>query len=320
MSPVFPGLHLAHKPRGATSSSLVAGLRERAAAGGEPGLALCHGGALDPFAEGLLLLLAGPATRLMEDLHPIPKTYEALLAWGQETDSGDLHGAVVAEGPPPQPGSERALESVLLRFSGWTLQVPPATSNKRVGGERAWAKAHRGEWVELPPSPVFLHEARFLSHDLPRTSRLLLTVRGGYYVRSLARDLARALGSRAHLAALRRTAIGPFLDPGPSREEHVPGARMLPWLAARALTSEEAKRVELGRPIERGQLAPPTFPLPAGFAGPGKGPPQELISVLPKQAKVEPAPIAGLCEGALRVLLRERGASLVLRTDLGGGF
>ena len=196
-----PGLLLAHKPRGETSSSLVQALRARATSEGAGALALCHGGALDPFAEGRLLLLAGPVTRLMEDLHPVPKCYEAELVWGAETDTCDLHGKVVAEGTAPAPGPEtsRRLEAALAPFHGWHLQAPPATSNKRVDGERAWQRAHRGEEVVLAGLPVFLHQARWLSHDLPRASRLSLSVRGGFYVRSLARDLGRALGTRAHL-------------------------------------------------------------------------------------------------------------------------
>jgi tRNA pseudouridine55 synthase len=312
-----PGLLLAHKPRGGTSSSLVQALRERAVAEGDGPLALCHGGALDPFAEGLLLLLAGPVTRLMEDLHPIPKQYEAEVVWGAETDTCDLHGKVVAEGPAPAPGpeSEARLAAALGAFRGWHLQVPPATSNKRVDGERAWQRAHRGEEVVLQPVPVFLHEAQWLSHDLPRASRLSLTVRGGFYVRSLARDLGRALGARAHLGALTRTAIGPWRDPGPGREEWVRGEGLLPWLPNRLLTEEEAQRVELKRPIPRSVLGAPSWPLPEGFAGPGATPPAALGSVL----HPEPPPIRGLCGDRLRVLLRERGDHLVLRTDLGGG-
>lgn len=317
-----PGLLLAHKPRGVTSSSLVRALRARAASGDQPGLALCHGGALDPFAEGLLLLLAGPATRLMEDLHPVPKSYEVELLWGRETDTGDLLGQTAFEGTPPAPGaeSEARLAAALAPFRGWHLQVPPATSNKRVDGERAYARAHRGEVVTLAPVPVFLHEARWLSHDLPRASRLSLVVRGGFYVRALARDLGRTLGARAHLGALSRTAIGPWNDPGPGHEQWVRGAALLPWLPSRTLTEEEAQRVELKRAIPRGVLEAPAWPLPEGFAGPGALPPPELLSVLQGERKGSPAPIRGLCGGALRVLLRERGADLVLHTDLGGGL
>src|SRR4051794_37648920 len=169
VSAMNPGIYLVHKPVGQTSFALVqAFMDDRRKAGIRPDkLPVCHGGALDPFAEGLVLLLAGDATRLMHLLHPIPKTYLATVRWGVETDNGDPRGRPTAEGDPSRL-SPQALDAALKPFLGWRDQVPPATSNKRVGGERAYVRAHRGEHVELPPSRVYLHEARFLSHDLPR--------------------------------------------------------------------------------------------------------------------------------------------------------
>jgi tRNA pseudouridine55 synthase len=148
------GIHLLHKPAGPTSFSLVQPFLADAR-GRKPRLPVCHGGALDPFADGLLPILVGRATRVFELLHPIPKEYEAEVAWGAETDNGDPLGTVVARGDASalDPGRlEHALQSVL----GWREQVPPATSNKRVGGERAYVRAHRGEEVELPPVRVYL--------------------------------------------------------------------------------------------------------------------------------------------------------------------
>ena len=308
-----PGLLLVHKPRGATSSSLVRALQAQALAEGSA-LPICHGGALDPFAEGLVLLLAGPAARLMNDLHPIPKQYEAEVVWGAETDTGDLLGRVVEHGAAqisPAALTEDLLDRALPAFLGWRDQVPPATSNKRVGGERAYARAHRGEAVVLAPVPVYLHAARFVSHDLPRSSRLWLSCRGGFYVRALARDLGRALGCPAHLGALERTAIGPWGDPGAGAQTWVRGAGLLPWLPSRQLSEEEAIRAELRRPLPRGAIAAPAWPLPTGFAGPD--------AQVPRGARADSAPILGLCAGRLRLLLRARGDELLLRTDLGGG-
>ena len=147
-----PGIHLVHKAVGETSFSLVQAFMEEIRAAGirRDKLPVCHGGALDPFAEGLVLLLAGQATRLMDLLHPVPKTYSATIAWGAETDNGDLLGRVVARGEPQGLTADR-LTGALAEFVGWREQVPPATSNKRIDGERAYRKAHRGERVELPP-------------------------------------------------------------------------------------------------------------------------------------------------------------------------
>ena len=170
-----PGIYLVHKPVGQTSFSLVRSLMEEVRAAGirRDRLPICHGGALDPFAEGLLLLLAGEATRLMDLLHAVPKTYVAGIAWGAETDNGDPLGRVVARAEAGGLTPER-LEQALAAFIGWQDQVPPRTSNKRVAGERAYRKAHRGESFELPPSRVYLHEARWLNHRLPASSTLEL--------------------------------------------------------------------------------------------------------------------------------------------------
>src|SRR5207245_3062146 len=214
-----PGRYLVHKPLGQTSFSLVRSLMEEVRAAGirRDRLPICQGGALDPFSEGLLLLRAGEATRLMELLHAVPKTYVAEIAWGAETDNGDPLGRVVARGDAGDLTPEQ-LEQALAAFIGWRDQVPPRTSNKRVAGERAYRKAHRGESFELPPSRVYLHGARWLGPRLPASSPLELVSGGGYYVRSLARDLGRATGALAHLAA--RTSVGPCRDPPP-------GARIL---------------------------------------------------------------------------------------------
>lgn len=262
------GIHLVHKVVGRSSFDLVRDFKRRAAEAGQKKLALGHGGTLDPFAEGLLLVLAGQATRLMELLHPLPKTYLAEVAWGLETDTCDLHGLPLLRG---EGGSltPAALDAALAPFLGWTEQVPPATSAKKIDGEAAYRKAHRGEEVVMKPCRVFLLSARWLAHELPRRSTLELTCRGGFYVRSLVRDLGRNLGCGGHLTALRRTAIGPWLDPGAGRETPVTGAGLLPWCPARTLTEEEAVHLSHGRAIPAGEVRPAEWALPAGFPDPG---------------------------------------------------
>ncbi len=257
-------LWLVHKPRGVTSFSLVEDFRARHA--GAFSLKVMHGGVLDPFAEGLVVLLVGAATRLFPRLHEVPKAYVATVAWGAETDTLDGGGAVVARGDAGALTPE-ALDAALLPLLGWQEQVPPATSNKRVDGERAWARAHRGEVVTLGPSRVYLHAARWRAHDLPRTSELELTCGGGYYVRSLARDVGRAVGARAHLTALSRRRIGPWGDPGGEPSSCV-GRDVLPWLASRTLTDAEWGGLRRGGRVEVGALTPATWALPVGFPPP----------------------------------------------------
>ena len=255
-----------HKPVGVSSASLVEEFRQ--VHGGNFTLKVSHGGVLDPFAEGLVLLLVGAANRLFEALHEVPKTYVAQVRWGLETDTGDAGGKEVKRGDASALTADQ-LDAALLPFRGWTAQTPPATSNKRVGGERAYEKAHRGEVVVLPPQQVFLHAARWLAHDLPRSSTLEVEVRGGFYVRSLVVDLGRALGVGAHVAALQRQAIGPYQD---VREpvQHT-GREVLPWLPSMEFTDEQwgdLKNEVTPQTIVR---TPPSWELPYGFPEPTAG-------------------------------------------------
>lgn len=295
-----PGLHLAHKPVARTSFSVVRAFQaEVAAAGGRP-LKVCHGGTLDPFAEGLVLVLVGQATRLMDLHHPIPKHYEAEVAWGEETDTGDLLGRVVFRGDS---GSLElgTLDAALRAFTGWHAQVPPETCAKKIGGEPAYRKVHRGETVVLPPCRVYLHEARWLGHDLPRSSRLEIVCRGGFYVRALARELGRVLGCGAHLHRLRRSRIGPYDDPGPGQTIPVGGEDLLPWCGSRVLSDDELGRLRRGQGIPRGNVAPPGWLLPPGFPDPA-------------------APVRAFHRGRLSALLREEGDGLHPATLLPGGL
>jgi tRNA pseudouridine55 synthase len=259
------GISLAHKPVGVTSHAIVRGVLEEVRS---QNLKVCHGGTLDPFAEGLLLLLVGHATRLQERLHALPKTYEATLRWGIETDTGDLHGRVMSESTHrPEPTT---LEKALDAHRGWTAQVPPATSAKKIQGEPAYKRAHRGETVELPPSNVYLHDAEWTAHEGDH-SRLKLVVRGGFYVRSLANELGRALGCGAHLTELRRTQIGPWSDsPGETISNVHSGQESLSWLPTRPLSTQEYRVLKDRKEIPLGTILPPKWRWPDKFPQPNE--------------------------------------------------
>ncbi len=295
-----PGVYLVHKEVGGTSFDVVRGFTREAREAGLKKYPLGHGGTLDPFAKGLLLILAGQATRLMELMHPIPKTYVADIAWGVETDTCDHLGQGISEGDASTL-SLAALDAALASFLGWQDQVPPATSAKKIDGEAAYRKAHRGEEVILPPSKVYLHEARWLDHDLPKSSRLEITCRGGYYVRALARDLGRRLGCGAHLSGLHRTAIGPWKDPGQGARILVQGEALVPWCSSRRITDDEAIHLGHGRAISMGETEAPTWKLPDGFPDPS-------------------GPIRALHEGRLTALLREEEGQLRTFANLRGGL
>lgn len=258
-----PGVYTSHKPVGPSSHAHVRDALELGP--GQPLSGACHGGTLDPFAEGLLLILVGPATHFFEYLHELPKVYEAEIAWGTETDNGDGTGNVVREAKT-QHLSAPLLDTALGAHLGWQEQTPPSTSAKKLGGEPAYKKVHRGESVELPPSRVYLHEAQWLSHSLPSSSRLRLVCRGGYYVRSLVRDLGRQLESAAHVRALRRVAIGPWACPPLGRP--LPSTPLLPWVADRLLSDAECGKVRKGEPIPHGPLQKAPWQVPAGFPAP----------------------------------------------------
>ena len=297
---IQPGVFLVHKNVGESSFDVVRRFKHAAYEAGQKKWALGHGGTLDPFAEGLLLVLSGQATRLMELMHPLPKTYEARIIWGVETDTCDHLGLPVLEGDASHLEPD-ALDAALANFLGWQDQVPPATCAKKIGGESAYKKAHRGEEVILPPSRVYLHEAVWLSHDLPASSTLRITCRGGFYVRSLARDLGRQLGCGAHLKRLQRTAIGPWLDPGPGQERLLQGRALIPWCSSRILSDEEADHLMHGRAIPIGEFQPPSEGLPEGFPDPS-------------------APIRGIHGDRLVALLHEQDGQLRTTANLRGGI
>jgi tRNA pseudouridine55 synthase len=195
------GILVVDKPRGWTSHDVVARVR-RLAGQRQVG----HGGTLDPLATGLLPLGLGSATRLLEYLAEGGKTYEATVRLGAATNTYDAEGEVVAEAPW-QHVSESALREALRRFSGTIEQRPPAFSAIKRGGRPLYALARRGEAVEAPPRTVTIH-AIVLLRFAPPEFELRVDCSGGTYIRSLAHDLGRALGSAAHLAALRRTRVG----------------------------------------------------------------------------------------------------------------
>ncbi|MEO5353683.1 MAG: tRNA pseudouridine(55) synthase TruB [Magnetococcus sp. XQGC-1] len=186
-----------HKPAGISSAHAVA-IVKRLTQAAKVG----HGGTLDPFSEGLLPMALGHATKRIAQVLEGDKAYRCWIRFGTETDSGDPTGQVT-ERTDFLP-ERAALEAALLRFTGVQEQVPPAYSAVHVGGERAYALARRGEEVVLPARSVVIHALHLEAYS---DGLALVDVRcgKGTYMRSLARDLGRHLGSFAHLQRLLRT-------------------------------------------------------------------------------------------------------------------
>lgn len=165
-----------------------------------------HTGTLDPMATGLLIALVGPATRCARYFNGLPKSYVGEVTFGSETDTDDRTGTTIRSAPPPRIES---VASAADTFIGTFAQVPPAYSAVHVNGERAYRKAREGEPVEIAARKVTIHSLVVEVIDSDRV-RLHVSCSSGTYIRSLARDLGRSLGSAAHLSALQRTHVGPF--------------------------------------------------------------------------------------------------------------
>ena len=203
-----------------------------------------HSGTLDPDATGVLVLGVGRATRLLRYLTVLPKSYEAEIVLGVETDTLDSSGQVTARHDMAGVGEEQARRAV-VDLTGDILQVPPMVSAVKVGGRRLHELARAGVEVEREARPVTVH--RFDVAAVPGVEGVLRAVvdcSSGTYVRVLAADLGRALGGGAHLRALRRTAVGGFgladarpvespeVLPMAEAVKHLPGVRVDPAVAA----------------------------------------------------------------------------------------
>lgn len=192
------GVILVDKPAGKTSHDVVAAIRRDL--GGRKARRVGHAGTLDPFATGLLLVLVGRATRVQRFLMELPKTYETVARFGAVSSTGDPEGEIAETGAPiPEP---------LVLPTGTLRQRPPAYSAVKVGGQRAYALARRGQTPDLAEREVTVYEAEELWRDPPRVA-LRLRCSAGTYVRSYVADLG-----DAYCEELRRTAIGPFALPG----------------------------------------------------------------------------------------------------------
>ena len=206
-TPGIDGILLVDKSNGPTSHDVVAKVRRLA---GQPRIG--HGGTLDPFATGLLVLVLGRATRLAALHQGGAKRYEATFSFGGATTTDDLDGEKIASNGPA--ATRERVEALLPRFRGALEQVPPSHSAKRTDGVRAYERARAGEIVQLAPRAVEVTRFEVTSWDESHPEEPLmgavLDVSSGTYIRAIARDLGAALGCGAHLVALRRIGSGPF--------------------------------------------------------------------------------------------------------------
>lgn len=268
---------LVDKPAGCTSFDVVRRMKRGLS------LKVGHSGTLDPFATGLLLVLVGQGTRISSLLMDLPKEYAVRVQFGAISSTGDPDGVIEEAG-----GSVDVAEVVgaLDRFRGVITQRVPMTSAVRVGGERLYKKAHRGEEVETPSREVTVYDLTLVGFDVEAQHADLITrVSKGTYVRRLAQDLGEALGVGAYASALRRTRIGTLdvddavlldafepsrlltMDPG-----CLPVSAALGHLPSLTLEGEEAVRAANGGEVRGGPAGRFLVGSHAGLLGVWEGP------------------------------------------------
>lgn len=199
----FDGAFLIDKPLGPTSREVVDRVAKRLRLWGAG-----HCGTLDPLASGLLIVVAGAATRLQDLLTGHRKVYEAEVFLGAESTTDDAEGEIKEIAVPALP-TRADIERALLSFCGEIDQRPPRFSAVHVDGQRSHELARRGEIVEPPLRKVIVRAIEILGYEAPKLA-LRVDCGAGTYIRSLARDLGKALGCGGYLTALRRTASGSF--------------------------------------------------------------------------------------------------------------
>ncbi len=244
------------KPLGLTSTQVVGRVRRLYEA-----QKVGHGGTLDPLASGVLPVALGEATKTVAYAMDGAKTYRFTLRWGQATTTDDAEGPVVEESPVRP--DRAAIEAVLPGFVGEIEQVPPKFSAVKIEGQRAYDLARADEVVELTARRVRIDRLELLEQPDPDHAIFAVGCGKGAYMRALARDLGKALGGCAHIVALRRTSVGPFLEAdaisldslealghGPALMERLlPVETALDDIPALALTEAEARRLRCGQAI-----------------------------------------------------------------------
>lgn len=239
------GIVLLDKPAGMSSNAALQVARRlfRAEKGG-------HTGSLDPLATGLLPLCFGEATKIAGLLLGSAKAYDAEIALGKTTDTDDADGVVLRERDVPAISREQ-LQAALAGLTGHILQRAPIYSALKQGGEPLYVKARRGEAIEAPEREVHVQDIEILAHEGERLS-LRVTCGSGTYIRSIARDLGEVLGCGAHITALRRLWVEPFMTPrmiglDALREvaERGDEAALLEWLLPISAGLSSFGRVEL---------------------------------------------------------------------------
>ncbi len=248
-----------------------------------------HAGTLDPLASGVLVVCVGAATRLIEYVQRMPKTYTATILLGATSDTLDADGTVTERLDPPVPSEEAIREALGLQV-GTILQMPPQFSALKVQGKRAYDLAREGKAVELAARPVEVYRVDLRAYAWPRLE-IEVECGSGTYIRSIARDVGEALGCGGLIEVLTRTKIGPFrieeaLDPDTLTKETIPGLLRPAVEALAALPQVVIDESALSRILKGQAIASPGLDLSGEVAL--IGPTGEVVAV----GEVTPAGIA----------------------------
>ena len=192
-----------YKPVGWTSFDVVKKLR-----GITRDKKVGHGGTLDPFAEGVLVIGTNADTKILTEISGTIKSYRAILTMGEETDTLDIDGKIINTCPVPIL-DEKKVKSVLNDFLGESEQVPPMYSAKKVNGVRLYKMARKNQFVERKPSPINIYDIK-LNHIGENQIDFSVTCSKGTYIRVLGLEVAKKLGTVGHLTQLTRTAVGEY--------------------------------------------------------------------------------------------------------------
>lgn len=244
------------KPEGPTSTQVVGAVRRALDA-----RKLGHGGTLDPMASGVLPIALGEATKTVPYVMDAEKTYRFTARWGQATDTDDAEGRIVADSLHRP--DEAAIRAALPGFTGQVRQVPPTYSAVKVAGHRAYDLARAQARFDLTPKTITI--SRLVLLEAPDADHAVFEADcgKGAYMRALVRDLARALGTCGHIAALRRTRVGPFGEDdaisletleslrhsAAAFEPLLPVGAALDGIPALTLTENEANRLRCGQAV-----------------------------------------------------------------------
>ena len=199
---------LIDKPAGLSSFGVVARVRRRLSMEAGKKVKVGHTGTLDPFAIGLLILLANKATKLSNQFLKLDKWYEATICLGKTSTTGDPEGEIIEQNTEKVPTLEE-VKAVVNQFVGQITQTVPAFSAVKINGQRAYQLARRGEAVSMPTRQIEIYAIEILSYNYPELI-IRTHVSSGTYIRTLGEDIGKALGVGAYLTALRRTQVGEY--------------------------------------------------------------------------------------------------------------